>query len=122
MAEIIPIEYLRRGKRKRRRRRERITPEALMELIGRHSHCVLDQHQPSRCPLAMFTPAMAWELNVFFGVANEEDKGFRRCDPMPAAKPLSDHGAVEADHTQWRKEEGQRLVDSMFEEDDDGDV
>jgi hypothetical protein len=69
VAEIIPIEYLRRRKRKRRRRRERITPEALMELIGRHAHCVLDQHRPSRCPLAMFTPAMAWELNVFFGVA-----------------------------------------------------
>lgn len=104
MAEIIPIEYLRRRKRKRRQP-ERITPEALMELIGRHSFCVLDQHQPSRCPLVMFTPAMAWELNVFFGCASEEDKAFRRCDPMPAAKPLSDHGTVEVDHTQWRKDD-----------------
>lgn len=122
MGEVIPIEYLRRTKRKPRRRPERITPEALMELIGRHSHCVLDQHQPSRCPLVMFTPAMAWELNVYFGVANEEDKAFRRCDPMPAAKPLSDHGAVEVDPAQWKKDEEQRLADSMFEEDDDGDV
>jgi hypothetical protein len=117
VAEIIPIEYLRHTKRKPRRRPVRIRPEALMELIGRHSFCVLDQHQPSRCP-----PAMAWELNVYFGVANEEDKGFRRCDEMPAAKPLSDHSAVEGDPAQWRKEEGQRLADSMFEEDDGGDV
>lgn len=103
MGELIPFEWLRRRKRQPGRHPERITPEALMELIGRHSFCVLDQHQPSRCPLVMFTPAMAWELNVYFGVANDEDKGFRRCDPMAAAKPLSDHGTVEVDHTQWRK-------------------
>lgn len=103
MGEVIPIEYLRRLKRKPRKRPERITPEALMELIGRHSFCVLDQHQPSRCPLVMFTPAMARELNVSFGCASAEDKAFRRCDTMPSAKTLSDHGAVEVDHTQWRK-------------------
>ena len=97
MAETTPSEYPRRRRRKPRRRTERITPEALMELIGRHSFCVLDQHQPSRCPLAMFTPAMAWELNVFFGVGNEEDRAFRRCDDMPAAKPLSDHSVEEGE-------------------------
>lgn len=95
MAETTPSKYPRRRRRKPRRRPERITPEALVELIGRHSFCVLDQHRPSRCPLVMFTPAMAWELNVFFGVANEEDRAFRRCDDMPAAKPLSDHSVEE---------------------------
>ena len=47
MGEIVPIEWLRRRKRKPRMQPERITPEALMELIGRHSFCVLDQHQPN---------------------------------------------------------------------------
>lgn len=76
-----------------RKRRERITPKAVTELIQRHSSCVLDQQQ--RCPLLMFTQAMAWELNVFFGVGNEEDRAFRRCDDMPAARPLSDHSVEE---------------------------
>ena len=81
------------GREKRRTEPERITPEALMELIQRHSSCVHDQQ--GRCPLFMFTQGMAWELNVFFGVGNDEDKAFRRCDDMPAARPLSDHSARE---------------------------
>lgn len=83
----------RRGRKRNPEERERITPEALMELISRHSQCVMDQKQ--RCPLLMFTQAMCWELNVFFGVSNEEDRAFRRCDGMPAARPLSDHSAEE---------------------------
>ena len=105
MAEIIRIESL-RGRKRKPEERERITPEALMELIQRHSSCVLDQQQ--RCPLLMFTQAMCWELNVFFGVGNEEDRAFRRCDDTPAARPLSDHTA-----------EGRaKVVESMFEEEE----
>jgi hypothetical protein len=107
VGEIIPIECLRRGKRRAGKKPERITPQALMELIGNHSHCVLDQK--GKCPLTMFAPAMAWELNVFFGCASEEDKGFRRYDPMSAAKPLSDHSAEHACHASWRKSESEEL-------------
>lgn len=85
----------RRGGKRKPEERERITPEALMELIKRHSSCVLDQQR--KCPLLMYTRAMAWELNVFFGVGNEEDRAFRRCDDMPAARPLSDHSVEEED-------------------------
>jgi hypothetical protein len=37
---------------------------------------VLDEQ--GRCPLLMLTQAMAWELNVFFGVGNERNKAFRQ--------------------------------------------
>lgn len=83
------------GRGRRRREPERITPEALMELIQRHSQCVHDQQ--GRCLLLMFTQAMAWELDLFFGVGDDEDKAFRRCDDMPAARPLSDHSAREGE-------------------------
>jgi hypothetical protein len=67
---------------------ERITPEALGELIRRSAVCVHDQE--GRCPLVLFTQVMAWELNVFFGCANEEDKAFRRYGD--SVKPLgSEH-------------------------------
>lgn len=66
------------------RKPERITPEALGELIRRSAVCVHDQS--GKCPLVLFTQVMAWELNVFFGVGNEEDKGFRRYGD--SAKPL----------------------------------
>jgi len=70
------------------RKPERITPEALGELIRRSAVCVRDQE--GRCPLVLFTQIMAWELNVYFGCANEEDKGFRRYGD--SAKPLgSEH-------------------------------
>jgi hypothetical protein len=94
---MVPFERLRRRKLRPRKQPERITPQALMELIGNHSHCVLDQQ--GKCPLTMFTPAMAWELNQYFlgSEASEEDKGFYRCDQVAAAKPLTDHAAVEID-------------------------
>ena len=72
-----------------RQKPERITGEILMELISRHSCCVMDQKQ--KCPLMIFTEPMAWELNCYFGVGDEQDKAFRRCSDMPAARPLSDH-------------------------------
>jgi hypothetical protein len=69
-------------------RRERITPEALGELIRRSAVCVRDQS--GKCPLVLFTQVMAWELNVYFGVGDETDKGFRRHGD--SAKPLgSEH-------------------------------
>ena len=71
----------------------RITPEALMELISRHAQCVHDQ--TGKCPLILFCRPMAWELNEFFGVGNQEDKGFRRYSDMAAARPLRDHSAEE---------------------------
>lgn len=64
-----------------------MTPELLEELIRVHSQCVHDQE--GRCPLVVFVRPLCWEINQAMGVANEEDKGFRRCDPMCAAKPLS---------------------------------
>jgi hypothetical protein len=65
---------------------ERITPEALGELIRRSAVCVHDQE--GRCPLVLFTQVMAWELNVYFGVGDEEDRAFRRCGDTDAAKAL----------------------------------
>ena len=69
-----------------RRKPERITPEALLELIQRNAVCVHDQKR--RCPLMLFTQAMAWELNCYFGIGDEVDKAFRRCGDIPAARPL----------------------------------
>ncbi|MGC1619224.1 MAG: hypothetical protein WA765_12115 [Candidatus Acidiferrum sp.] len=67
-------------------RRVRMTPEALLELIQRNAVCVLDQQH--KCPLMLFTQVMAWELNCYFGVGNDEDRGFRRSRDIPAARPL----------------------------------
>lgn len=66
---------------------ERITPTVLYELICRHACCVHDQE--GRCPLLLFIQPMCWELNMYFGVGNEEDRGFRRCSEISAARPLS---------------------------------
>jgi hypothetical protein len=110
LGEIIPIEHLRRRKRRPRKEPERITPQALMELISNHSHCVFDQQ--GKCPLVVFTPAMAWELNQYFlgSKASEEDKGFHRCDQVAAAKPLTDHAAVEIDEKRLQvKSESEEL-------------
>jgi hypothetical protein len=41
-----------------------------------------------KCPLIVFVRQLSWEINQAMGVGNAEDKGFRRCDPMCAAKPL----------------------------------
>jgi hypothetical protein len=82
------------GTEKSEKHAERITAEALLELIQRHACCVLDQQH--KCPLMVFTQAMAWELNVYFGVGDETDKAFRRCSDMAAARPLGPgHGEEE---------------------------
>jgi hypothetical protein len=64
----------------------RMTPELLAELIAVHSQCVHDQE--GRCPLTVFVKPLCWEINQAMGVANDEDKGFRRYGEMCAAKPL----------------------------------
>jgi hypothetical protein len=64
----------------------RMTPELLAELIAVHSSCVHDQE--GRCPLLVSVRSLCWEINRAMGLADEEDRGFRRVDPMCAAKPL----------------------------------
>jgi len=72
---------------------ERITAEALLELVQRNAVCVHDQEH--RCPLMLFTQAMAWELNCYFGVGDEVDRAYRRSGD-PAARPLGPgHGEEE---------------------------
>jgi hypothetical protein len=68
-------------------RRVRMTPDLLRELIAIHSQCVFDQQ--GKCALTVFVKPLAWEINKAMGVANEEDRGFKRHDPVCAAKPLS---------------------------------
>jgi hypothetical protein len=68
-------------------RRVRMTPELLAELFSVHGQCVFDQQ--GKCALTVFVKPLAWEINKAMGVANEEDRGFKRHDPMCAAKPLS---------------------------------
>lgn len=63
-----------------------MTPELLGELIRIHTQCVHDQQ--GRCPLTIFLTPLCWEINQVMGVTNQEDRGFRRLDPMCAAKPL----------------------------------
>lgn len=65
----------------------RMTPELLSELISIHSSCVHDQE--GKCPLLVSVNSLAWEINLALGLGNEEDKGFRRHDPMCAARPLT---------------------------------
>jgi hypothetical protein len=73
---------------------ERITADALLELIQRNAVCVHDQEH--KCPLRLFTQVMAWELNMYFGVGDETDKAFRRCSGLAAARPLgAAHGEEE---------------------------
>ena len=88
------------------RKPRRLTPEVLAELLSVHLCCVHSQEQ--RCPL-LISPALVWEINLFCGLANEEDKGFRRtgaCDGMLAARPMSLGKILE----------GFALADSMNEE------
>lgn len=97
------------GKLIKFRKPRRLTPEVLAELLSVHLCCVhLQEH---RCPL-LISPALCWEINQFCGLANEEDRGFRRtgaCDGMLAARPLSLGKILE----------GFALADSMTEEPDD---
>ena len=63
----------------------RLTPELVGELLRIHSSCVHSQEHC--CPLLISLKAdMGIELAANIG--NEEDKGFRRTDPMCAARPL----------------------------------
>jgi hypothetical protein len=65
---------------------ERVTSNLLAELLAIHAQCVLDQQ--GKCTLTVFMQPLAWELNRALGLANDEDKGFRRVDEMCAAQPL----------------------------------
>jgi hypothetical protein len=67
--------------------RARLTPEVLTELLMVHSSCVMDQK--GRCPLLLSVRSLTWEINQFCGCGNEEDKAFKRHDPMCAARPLT---------------------------------
>lgn len=71
---------------RRGRRPRRMTPSLLSELIAVHSSCVHDQE--GRCPLLVSVASLCWEINQAMGVANGEDRAFRRHDPMCAARPL----------------------------------
>jgi hypothetical protein len=64
----------------------RLTPEVLTELLAVHAQCALDQQH--KCPLLIFSAPLAWEINQFCGLANDEDRGFKRKDEMLAARPL----------------------------------
>jgi hypothetical protein len=70
------------------KREHRMTPELLAELISIHSQCVLDQM--GKCTLTVFAKPLAWEINLALGLGNEEDRGFKRHDPLCAAKPVGD--------------------------------
>ena len=96
VAKIIPF-----------RKPRRLTPEIVGELFRIHSSCVHDQE--GKCGLLISVSSLTWELNQAANIANEEDKGFKRHDPMCAARPISDHDIE-------RVVEGRRLADSMNEE------
>jgi hypothetical protein len=90
------------------RKPQRLTPELLDDLLRIHASCVHDAE--GRCGLLLSVSSLCWEINQATGLANEEDKAFKRHDPMCAARPLRTPFV----------EEGCRLMDNMFEEDTDG--
>lgn len=55
---------------------KRLTPELLGELLCIHAQCPLDQK--GKCSLTIFLQPLCWEINQALGLANEEDKAFRR--------------------------------------------
>ena len=93
---------------RRERKPRRLTPELLDDLLRIHASCVHDQQ--GKCGLLISVSSLTWEINQACGLADDTDKGFKRHDPMCAARPLRTPFV----------EEGCRLVDSMFEEDTDG--
>jgi len=93
---------------KRDREPRRLTQELLEDLLRIHASCTHDQE--GRCGLLLSVSSLCWEINLSCGLANDEDKGFKRHDPMCAARPLRTPFV----------EEGIRLVESMHEEDTDG--
>jgi len=93
---------------RRERKPRRLEPQLLDEILRLHMSCVHDQE--GRCPLLLSINALCWELNRITGLASEEDKGFKRHDPMCAARPLTVPFVLD----------GAAQVASMFEEDTDG--
>ena len=69
------------------RKPRRLTPEVLTELLMVHSSCVHDQ--AGKCPMLMSVRSLCWVVNQFMGVANEEDRGFKRHGEIQAARPLN---------------------------------
>lgn len=63
-----------------------MTPRVLEELLRIHSSCVHDQE--GRCPLLISVRSLCWEINQAMNVTDEEDRAFKRRDPMCAARPL----------------------------------
>jgi len=39
--------------------------------------------------LLLSVSSLNWEINNSLGIGNEEDRGFKRHDPMCAARPLT---------------------------------
>ena len=93
---------------KRERKPVRMTPELLNDLLRIHASCVHDQE--GRCGLLMSVSSLCWEINLSCGLANDEDRGFKRHSEMCAARPLRTPIV----------EEGIKLVETMYEEDTDG--
>ena len=93
---------------RRERKPRRLTPQLLDDLLRIHASCVHDQE--GKCGLLISISSLTWEINQACGLADDTDKGFRRHDPLCAARPLRTPFV----------EEGCRVVDSMFEEDTDG--
>lgn len=88
MGKLIPFRKVIRRKPPRK-----VTPELLWELLRIHAQCPPDQM--GKCGLTVFCKSLASELNAAMNLPDEEGEGFRRVDPMCAAKPLDDsHGAL----------------------------
>jgi hypothetical protein len=71
----------------RERKPRRLTPELVAELLSIHASCVHSQEH--RCPLLISVRSLTWELNCAANIGDEEDKEFRRTDPICAARPLN---------------------------------
>ncbi len=93
---------------KRDRKPRRLTPQLLDDLLRIHASCVHDQE--GRCGLLLSVNSLCWEINQATGLANDEDRGFKRHSETCAARPL---------RTPFI-EDGIRQVESMYEEDTDG--
>ncbi len=72
---------------RRNEKPQRLTPELLSEIMRNHMSCVHDQQH--RCPLLISVSSLCWEINQACGLANDEDRGFKRHSEMCAARPLN---------------------------------
>jgi hypothetical protein len=93
---------------KRGRKTRRLTPQLLDDLLRIHASCLHDQE--GKCGLLLSVSSLCWEINQATGLANGEDRGFKRHSEMCAARPL---------RTPFI-EDGIKHVESMYEEDTDG--